>query len=145
VDCPAGIAQPGVRRALENASKRPDRLLTVFTEQDLEATARMRDCFPDIPPSEPSFALFKDGELVYFVARQRIEGRDAEAVASEVHHSTRSVNWRLTATGSMNPAAAAMTSRQRPARSRTRAARGNAAPSVPATPPARHLLTSKAS
>ncbi|MEU3281300.1 BrxA/BrxB family bacilliredoxin [Streptomyces antibioticus] len=80
----AGMARPGVRMALEDSSKRPDRLVTVFAEQDLEATAQMRGYFPDIPPSEPSFALFKDGELVYFIPRHRIEGRDADAVAADL-------------------------------------------------------------
>ncbi|WP_331769022.1 BrxA/BrxB family bacilliredoxin (plasmid) [Embleya sp. NBC_00888] len=80
----AGMARPGVRMALEDGSKRPDRLLTVFADQDLDATARLRRHIADIPPSEPSFALFKDGELVYFVPRHRIEGRDAEAVAADL-------------------------------------------------------------
>ncbi|MFB7666450.1 BrxA/BrxB family bacilliredoxin [Kitasatospora sp. NPDC056138] len=82
--CSAGMARPGVRLALENGSKRPDRLLTVFAEQDLEATARMRSQFPDIPPSQPSIALFQDGELVHFVPRHRIEGRDAQALAEDL-------------------------------------------------------------
>ncbi|MFG3071719.1 BrxA/BrxB family bacilliredoxin [[Kitasatospora] papulosa] len=80
----AGMARPGVRRALEDSSKRPDRLVTVFAEQDLEATAQMRGYFPDIPPSAPSFALFKDGELVHFIPCHRIEGRDASAVATDL-------------------------------------------------------------
>ncbi|MFH9266673.1 BrxA/BrxB family bacilliredoxin [Streptomyces sp. NPDC017546] len=80
----AGMARPGVRMALEDGSKRPDRLLTVFAEQDLEATAQMRGYFADIPPSEPSFALFKDGELVYFLPRHRIAGRDANGVADDL-------------------------------------------------------------
>ncbi|MFF7476774.1 BrxA/BrxB family bacilliredoxin [Streptomyces sp. NPDC008092] len=80
----AGMARPGVRLALEDGSKRPDKLVTVFAEQDLEATERMRSYFPDIPPSEPSFALFKDGELVYFIPRYRIEGRDARSVAADL-------------------------------------------------------------
>ncbi|WP_329582211.1 BrxA/BrxB family bacilliredoxin [Kitasatospora sp. NBC_01250] len=83
--CAAGMARPGARIALENTSKRPNRLLTVFAEQDLEATARMRSYFADIPPSEPSFAVFKDGELVYFMPRHRIEGRDAQAVARDLN------------------------------------------------------------
>jgi putative YphP/YqiW family bacilliredoxin len=29
-------------------------------------------------------AFFKDGELVYFLPRHRIEGRDAHAVASDL-------------------------------------------------------------
>ncbi|GAA2780344.1 BrxA/BrxB family bacilliredoxin [Kitasatospora paracochleata] len=82
--CAAGMARPGVRLALESDGRLPDRLFTVFDEQDLEATARMRSHFPDIPPSSPSFALFKDGELIYFVPRHRIEGRDAQALAADL-------------------------------------------------------------
>jgi bacilliredoxin len=80
----AGIARPGIRLALENAVKKPGRMVTVFAEQDLEATARMRAYFSDIPPSEPSIALFQDGELVYFVPRHRIEGRTSEGVAADL-------------------------------------------------------------
>ncbi|WP_328337265.1 BrxA/BrxB family bacilliredoxin [Streptomyces violaceus] len=82
--CAAGMARPGARLALSGDAKRPDRLLTVFDEQDIEATAQMRSYFADIPPSHPSFALFKDGELVHFVPRHRIEGRDAESVAADL-------------------------------------------------------------
>ncbi|MFI9324834.1 BrxA/BrxB family bacilliredoxin [Kitasatospora aureofaciens] len=80
--CSAEIARPGVCLALENGSKRPDRLFSV--EQDLEATARMRAQFAGIPPSQPSIAIFKDGELVYFVPRHRIEGRDAQSLAVDL-------------------------------------------------------------
>ncbi len=81
--CAAGQARPGVRRALEHPL-RPERLATVFAGQDLEATARLRSYFADIPPSSPSIALFKDGELVYFVPRHRIESRSAEDVAADL-------------------------------------------------------------
>ena len=81
--CAAGMARPGVRLALQE-SQRPDRLATVFAGQDLEATARVRSHFPEIPPSSPSIALLKEGELVYFMPRHRIEGRDAEAIARDL-------------------------------------------------------------
>ena len=81
--CAAGMARPGVRLALQGGV-RPDRLGTVFAGQDLEATARARAHFADIPPSSPSMALFRDGELVWFLPRHRIEGRDALAVASDL-------------------------------------------------------------
>ena len=81
--CAAGQARPGVRLALDHPV-RPDRLATVFAGQDLEAAARARSYFPDIPPSSPSMALFKDGELVYFLPRHRIESRSAEEVASDL-------------------------------------------------------------
>jgi putative YphP/YqiW family bacilliredoxin len=81
--CAAGMARPGVRMALQH-DRRPDRVATVFAGQDLEATARARGHFPDIPPSSPSIAFFKDGELVAFVPRHRIESRTADAVANDL-------------------------------------------------------------
>jgi len=81
--CAAGAARPGARLALQS-SDRPDRVASVFAGQDLEATAKARAAFADIPPSSPSIALFKDGELVYFVPRHRIEGRSAEQLASDL-------------------------------------------------------------
>lgn len=81
--CAAGMARPGIRHALTHG-KRPDRVATVFAGQDLEATARARSYFQDIPPSSPSIAFLKDGEIVYFMPRHRIEGRNAEAVAGDL-------------------------------------------------------------
>lgn len=81
--CAAGMARPAVRVALENG-QRPDRTASVFAGQDLEATAQARSYMSQIPPSSPSMALFKDGELVFFVPRHRIEGRDAESVAQDL-------------------------------------------------------------
>jgi putative YphP/YqiW family bacilliredoxin len=81
--CAAGMARPGIRQALQHG-RRPDRVATVFAGQDLEATARARAHIADVPPSSPSIAFFKDGELVYFVPRHRIEGRTADGVASDL-------------------------------------------------------------
>ena len=84
--CAAGMARPGVRLALQG-DRRPDRVASVFAGQDLEATAKARAYISDIPPSSPSIALFKDGELVYFVPRHRIEGRMAEEVAGDLQQA----------------------------------------------------------
>jgi putative YphP/YqiW family bacilliredoxin len=81
--CAAGMARPGIRQALQSG-RLPDRVATVFAGQDLEATARARSYFQDVPPSSPSIAFFKDGELVYFMPRHRIEGRNADAVAGDL-------------------------------------------------------------
>jgi putative YphP/YqiW family bacilliredoxin len=81
--CAAGMARPGIRLALRH-ERRPQRVASVFAGQDLEATARARGWFPDIPPSSPSIAFLKDGELVYFLPRHRIEGRDAQMVARDL-------------------------------------------------------------
>lgn len=82
--CAAGMARPGARAAVGQNPTKPARLATVFAGQDLEATARARSYFADLPPSSPSMALFKDGEIVFFLPRHRIEGRDAQAVAEDL-------------------------------------------------------------
>ena len=81
--CAAGSARPALKAAIgENVS--PDRVATVFAGQDLEATARARELFGDVPPSSPSMALMKDGELVYMLPRHMIEGRDAVSIAADL-------------------------------------------------------------
>lgn len=84
--CAAGMARPGVRMALDH-DKKPARLGTVFAGQDVEATAQARARFAEVPPSSPSMALFKDGELVYFVPRHRIEGRGPEDLAADLKNA----------------------------------------------------------
>ena len=81
--CAAGTARPGVRLALESDVK-PDRVATVFAGQDLDAVAKARSYFGQFPPSSPSMALFKDGQVVHFVPRHVIEGRDALGVANHL-------------------------------------------------------------
>ena len=81
--CAAGQARPGVRLALQHGSK-PDRIATVFAGQDVDATAQARGYFSQFPPSSPSIALFKDGEVVHFVPRHAIEGRDALSLANNL-------------------------------------------------------------
>ena len=81
--CAAGNARPAVKMAAKH-SKVPNRLTTVFAGQDKEAVAKVRDyCLP-YPPSSPSIALFKDGELVHFIERHHIEGRPAEMIAENL-------------------------------------------------------------
>jgi putative YphP/YqiW family bacilliredoxin len=82
--CAAGTARPGVKLALSRASKKPGKLLTVFAGVDKEATSKVREFTLPYPPSSPSIALFKDGELVHFVQRQHIEGRSAEMIAQHL-------------------------------------------------------------
>lgn len=81
--CAAGMARPGIAMAISGEA-RPDRMATVFAGQDLEATQHARSFMPEIPPSSPSIALFKDGELAWFLPRHRIEGRSAEQVAEDL-------------------------------------------------------------
>ena len=73
--CAAGAARPGVKWAVQNSEKKPDHLTTVFAGADVEAVAKARQYTLPYPPSSPSIALFKDGELVHFVERHHIEGK----------------------------------------------------------------------
>lgn len=82
--CAAGAARPGVKLALERSQTKPNRLATVFAGVDLEATEKARDYMAPYPPSSPSIALFKNGELVHFVERHHIEGRSAEMIADHL-------------------------------------------------------------
>lgn len=82
--CAAGTARPAVRKLLEESDRKPDHIYTVFAGQDLEATQHFRNFIPDIPPSSPSFAYFKDKELIYFIPKHRIEGRDANALYNDL-------------------------------------------------------------
>lgn len=81
--CAAANARPGARISLQN-SKTPDHLVTVFAGVDKEATDKARGFMVPFPPSSPSMALFKDGELVHMLERHHIEGRPAEMIAENL-------------------------------------------------------------
>jgi putative YphP/YqiW family bacilliredoxin len=78
--CAAGSMRPAVGLALQN-DRIPEVLTTVFAGQDLDATERAREYFTGYPPSSPSVALMKDGELVYMMERHEIEGRYPQQIA----------------------------------------------------------------
>ena len=81
--CAAGSARPGVVHSLTGA-KKPSKLYTVFAGQDRDATNKAREYMVPYPPSSPSIALFKDGELVHMIERHHIEGRSAEMISANL-------------------------------------------------------------
>ena len=81
--CAAANARPGVRFSLDN-EKVPSSLVTVFAGVDREATDAARSLMVPFPPSSPSMALFKDGELVHILERHHIEGRPADMIAANL-------------------------------------------------------------
>ena len=81
--CAARNARPGAKMSLEGA-KKPDHLITVFAGVDKEAVDAARQHMFPFPPSSPSMALFKDGELVHMLERHHIEGRPAELIAENL-------------------------------------------------------------
>ena len=81
--CAAANARPGAGLSLQN-EKTPDQLLTVFAGVDRDAVDAARAHMIPFPPSSPSIALFKDGELVHMLERHHIEGRPAEMIADNL-------------------------------------------------------------
>ena len=81
--CAAANARPGARISLQN-TKRPDNLVTVFAGVDKEATDKARSYMVPFPPSSPSMAIFKNGELIHMLERHHIEGRPAEMIAENL-------------------------------------------------------------
>jgi putative YphP/YqiW family bacilliredoxin len=81
--CAAGNARPAVKLALAHGVL-PDRTVTVFAGQDLDAVARARSYFGEYQPSSPSMALIRDGEVVHFVHRHQIEGQSPQSIAADL-------------------------------------------------------------
>lgn len=81
--CAAGRMRPAVRLALQSAAH-PDHAFSVFAGQDVQATERARSYFAGQPPSSPSIAILRDGQLVYMMPRRDIESREAPAIAADL-------------------------------------------------------------
>ncbi|CDO01954.1 bacillithiol system oxidoreductase [Oceanobacillus picturae] len=81
--CAGGVARPAAANSV-HYDKRPDHLVTVFAGQDKEATEKARSYFEGYPPSSPSFAFLKDGEIVTMLERHDIEGHSAMDVVGRL-------------------------------------------------------------
>ncbi len=79
--CAAGSARPGVASALQSKTI-PDNIVTVFAGQEKDAVNNVRTKYlSQFPPSSPSAALFKNGEVLFMLPRHHIEGRTPEQIA----------------------------------------------------------------
>jgi putative YphP/YqiW family bacilliredoxin len=81
--CAAGNARPGAKMSVQG-DKKPDHMYTVFAGVHKDAVEKAREYMLPYPPSSPSIALFKDGQLVYMLERHQIEGRSAEIIAQNL-------------------------------------------------------------
>lgn len=81
--CAARNARPGAKMSLQG-DKKPEHLVTVFAGVDKDAVDEARKNMFPFPPSSPSIALFKNGELVHMLERHHIEGRPAELIAENL-------------------------------------------------------------
>lgn len=80
--CAAGSARPGVTDSLQH-SVIPDKFVTVFAGQDRDAVDHLRNNFlSEYPPSSPSIALVKNGNVIFMMPRHHIEGRSSEEVSN---------------------------------------------------------------
>lgn len=81
--CAAANARPAVKMAARHG-KVPDRMVTAFAGNDVEAVNKARELMAPFPPSSPSIGLFKNGQLVHMIERHHIEGRPAEMIAENL-------------------------------------------------------------
>ena len=81
--CAAANARPAVAMATGHGVQ-PDRIVTVFAGQDIDATERARAYMEGFRPSSPSIALFQDGKHVFMLERHQIEGREATDIAQDI-------------------------------------------------------------
>lgn len=84
--CAAANARPAVAIATGH-SVQPDRIVTVFAGQDVDATERAREYIDGFRPSSPSLALFQNGKHVFMLERHQIEGRDASDIAQDLREA----------------------------------------------------------
>lgn len=82
--CAAGAARPGVKLAVSQSDKKPDKLWTVFAGVDRDAVEQARTYTLPYPPSSPSMAIFKHGKMVHFVERHQIEGNTAQVIGEHL-------------------------------------------------------------
>ena len=82
--CAAGTARPGVIMAVKNATKKPDNLTTTFAGYDVDAVKQARNFLLPYPPSSPSIAILRNGQLAHMIERHNIEGNPAQAIAASL-------------------------------------------------------------
>ena len=81
--CAARNARPGAIMSLNNG-KKPENIVTVFAGVNKEAVDTAREKMFPFPPSSPSMALFKNGELVHMLECHHIEGHPAEIISENL-------------------------------------------------------------
>ncbi|KKK35933.1 hypothetical protein WN59_01985 [Salinicoccus sediminis] len=84
--CAAGLARPAAVTVADQNPVKPNKKATVFAGQDKEATEKMREYIGQVP-SSPSMALFKGRDLVHFIPREHIEGREIEDIMMDIKES----------------------------------------------------------
>ncbi|WP_317175438.1 BrxA/BrxB family bacilliredoxin [Pontibacter cellulosilyticus] len=82
--CAASKARPALKMAVAAGDRTPTKLVTVFAGMEQDAVAKAREYMLPYPPSSPSIALFKDGELVHMIERYHIEGNELHRIVDNL-------------------------------------------------------------
>lgn len=82
--CAAAKARPALKMAVAASDKKPGKLVTVFAGMEQDAVAKAREHMLPYPPSSPSIALFKNGELVHMIERYHIEGNELQRIVDNL-------------------------------------------------------------
>ncbi|MFD1187614.1 BrxA/BrxB family bacilliredoxin [Pontibacter rugosus] len=82
--CAASKARPALKMAVSASDKKPSKLVTVFAGMEQDAVAKAREFMLPYPPSSPSIALFKNGELVHMIERYHIEGNELHRIVDNL-------------------------------------------------------------
>lgn len=85
--CAAGIARPAIKMSLQVADKQPENKFTAFAGMEFDAVQKAREYMMPYPPSSPSIAIFKDGELKKVFERHHIEGNDLPTLVNQLVES----------------------------------------------------------
>lgn len=82
--CAAGIARPAVKMSLQVGEILPDTKITAFAGMEFDAVNKARELMMPYPPSSPSIAFFKNGELKGVIERHQIEGSDLPSLVNNL-------------------------------------------------------------
>lgn len=82
--CAAGIARPAIKMSLQVGDVLPDNKITAFAGMEYEAVNKAREFMMPYPPSSPSIAMFKNGELKKVIERHQIEGKELPHLVNEL-------------------------------------------------------------
>lgn len=82
--CAAGICRPAIKMSLQVSDVLPDTKVTAFAGMEYDAVNKAREYMMPYPPSSPSIAFFKDGQLKKVIERHQIEGTELPVLVNNI-------------------------------------------------------------
>ncbi|MBM4165997.1 MAG: BrxA/BrxB family bacilliredoxin [Ignavibacteria bacterium] len=81
--CSAGSARPALRIAMKN-NILPEKKITVFAGNDVEATEQVRKYLVGFAPTSPSMWLLQNRKVVYAIERHHFQTNPPETIAEQL-------------------------------------------------------------